>query len=220
MKRLVFDFDVISPFAYLAFEQLPQVLEGCSYEVEYRPVLFAALLQAHANKGPAEIEPKRQWTFRHVHWLAHQHGVPMQTPAVHPFNPLPVLRLLVASAGSAENAAPNRRVVQAAFRHVWVGGGDPNDLQRLRALRESIQPAIDPAIDPDSDTVKSRLRHNTTRALADGVFGVPTLSLDGRPFWGLDALPMVRDALLGGVWFNGPGWDAAATPPPGIVRGR
>ena len=221
MKRLVFHFDVISPFAYLAFEQLPQVLEGCSYAVEYRPVLFAAMLQAHAHKGPAEIEPKRQWTFRHVHWLAHRHGVAMQTPAVHPFNPLPVLRLLVASAAGA---APNRHVVEAAFRHVWVGGGDPNDAQRLRALRNLIQPSndakIDPEIDPEGDIVKQRLRHNTSQALADGVFGVPTISLDGRLFWGLDALPMVRDALLGGDWFNGSGWDAAATPPPGVVRGR
>ncbi len=216
MKRLVFHFDVISPFAYLAFEQLPQVLQGCSYEVEYRPVLFAALLQAHAHKGPAEIEPKRQWTFRHVHWLAHQHGVPMQTPAVHPFNPLPVLRLLVAGAAGAENAAPNRRAVEAAFRHVWLGGGDPGDAQRLQALREQVQPDID----PDGDIAKHRLRHNTSQALADGVFGVPTISLDGRPFWGLDALPMVRDALLGGDWFDGPGWDAATTPPPGVVRDR
>ena len=216
MKRLVFHFDVISPFAYLAFEQLPQVLAGCSYEVEYRPVLFAAMLQAHAHKGPAEIEPKRQWTFRHVHWLAHQHGVAMQTPAVHPFNPLPVLRLLVASAAGTENAAPNRRVVEAAFRHVWLGGGDPGDAQRLQALREQVQPDID----PDGDIAKHRLRRNTSQALADGVFGVPTVSLDGRPFWGLDALPMVRDALLGGDWFDGPGWDAATTPPPGVVRGR
>ena len=217
MKRLVFYFDVISPFAYLAFEQLPQVLEGCSYEVVYRPVLFSAMLQAHAHKGPAEIEPKRQWTFRHVHWLAQQHGVAMDTPAVHPFNPLPVLRLLLASAA---DASPNRRVVEAAFRHVWVGGADPNDAQRLQALRDLIQPVNDPKTNPDSDIAKQRLRDNTSAALAEGVFGVPTISLDGRLFWGLDALPMVRDALLGGDWFNGPGWDAATTPPPGVVRGR
>jgi 2-hydroxychromene-2-carboxylate isomerase len=93
MKQLVFHFDVISPYAYLAFEQLPQVLEGISYEVAYRPLLFAALLQHHAHKGPAEIEPKRAWTFRHVSWLAAQAGLPMATPASHPFNPIPLLRL-------------------------------------------------------------------------------------------------------------------------------
>ena len=212
MKRLVFHFDVISPFAYLAFERLPQELEGCSYEVEYRPLLFAALLKAHAQKGPAEIEPKRQWTFRHVHWLAHRHGVPMDTPAEHPFNPLTLMRLLLAT---AEDGRPNRRAVQAVLRHVWVGGLDANDPDRLAALRA----ALAPVREPDSAAVKAALRANTDEAVADGLFGVPTLTLDGRHFWGLDALPMVRDALQGSDWFNGPGWAAAQAPPPGVVRG-
>ena len=36
MKPIVFWFDPISPFAYLAFEQLPQALAGCSYAALYR----------------------------------------------------------------------------------------------------------------------------------------------------------------------------------------
>ena len=76
MKRVVFWFDVISPFTYLAFEHLPQALEGCSYEVQYRPVLFAGLLGHWGQKGPAEIVPKRAWTFRHVAWLSRTLGIP------------------------------------------------------------------------------------------------------------------------------------------------
>ena len=189
MKRIVFHFDPISPFVHLAFERLPQVLQGCSYEVEYRPVLFAGLLKAHANKGPAEIEPKRLWTFRHVHWLAHQHGITLQTPLQHPFNPLPLLRLALA-------AGPNRRVVQALLQHVWVGGHDANDPARLAALRDQLAPARN----PDGDDVKAELRALTDAAVADGVFGVPTFTLEGRHFWGLDALPMLRDALQGAHW--------------------
>ena len=41
MKHLTFYFDVISPFAYLAFERLPHVLAGLSHSVSYQPVLFA-----------------------------------------------------------------------------------------------------------------------------------------------------------------------------------
>ena len=93
MKPIVFWFDPISPFAYLAFEHLPQALAGCTYAVEYRPLLFAGLLKHWGQKGPAEIPPKRAWTYRHIAWLAHQHGIALQMPAVHPFNPLPLLRL-------------------------------------------------------------------------------------------------------------------------------
>ncbi len=207
MKRIVFHFDVISPYAYLAFEHLPQALEGCSYEVAYRPVLFAALLQHHAHKGPAEIEPKRAWTFRQVHWLAAQLGLPCDTPAQHPFNPVALLRLVVA-------CGANRHVVEAVFRHVWRGGGDANDPQRLANLTARLAPARD----PHSDAVKAELRGNGEAAMAQGLFGVPTFELDGRLFWGLDALPMLRDALQGGTWFSGPAWDREGAPRPGLKR--
>ena len=212
MKRIGFYFDVISPFAYLAFEHLPQALEGCSYEVQYRPVLFAGLLGHWGQKGPAEIEPKRQWTFRHIAWLSHTLQVPMDTPAVHPFNPLPLLRLALAC--SAPGGTPNRRVVEALMRHVWRGGADAVEPQRLRALAEALVPQRDPA----GEDVKKELRAFSDDALKRGVFGVPTLEVDGRLFWGVDALPMVRAALQDDAWFRGPQWDAAAIKRPGVTR--
>jgi 2-hydroxychromene-2-carboxylate isomerase len=213
MKRLVFHFDVISPFACLAFERLPQVLEGVSHVVEYRPVLFGALLSHWGQLGPAEIEPKRAWTFRHVGWLAAQHGIRLETPAQHPFNPLPMLRLLLASAPDFQ---PNRRAVEAAFAHVWHGGLDPLDPARLEALRTTLAPVHDPA----GDAVKAALRANTDAAIAAGIFGVPTVEWEGRHFWGLDGLPMLRDALQGGAWFQGSGWDEQGLPRAGLVRKR
>ena len=208
MKRLTFWFDVVSPYAYLAFERLPQALEGLSHEVEYKPVLFAGLLKQWGQKGPAEIEPKRAWTFRQVHWLAHRHGIPMVTPRLHPFNPLPLLRLLLA-------AGPNRRSAETVFRHVWRGeGADAVDPVRLAALRETLAPAQD----PESDAVKQALRENTEAALVRGLFGVPTIELDGRLFWGFDALDMVAAALAGDPWFEGPDWAREGALRQGVVR--
>ncbi len=212
MKALTFWFDPISPYACLAFEHLPQALEGCSYVVEYRPVLFAGLLGHWGQLGPAEIEPKRAWTFRQAAWHAHRLGIELQVPAQHPFNPLALLRLGLASAPPA--GVPNRRVVELLMRHAWRGGADVNDAARLQALQDAVAPQRDPA----GDVVKAELRAHTEVAIERGVFGVPTIELDGRLFWGLDALPMVRAALLGDAWFDGPAWDAAALAPPGVAR--
>jgi 2-hydroxychromene-2-carboxylate isomerase len=212
MKRLVFWFDPISPFAYLAFHRLPQALEGCSYTVDYRPVLFAGLLQHWGHKGPAEIEPKRAWTFRHVQWLAQHHGIPMQTPAMHPFNPLPLLRLGLACA--PKGGTPNRQVVESLFAHVWLGGGDASDAGRLAALAASLAPGRDPT----GEEVKQELRAHTDAAVVHGLFGVPSFELDGRIFWGLDSLEMLRAAMLGDPWFAGPAWDLEGAPREGLKR--
>jgi 2-hydroxychromene-2-carboxylate isomerase len=213
MKPLVFHFDVVSPYAYLAFEQLPQALQGQSYSVEYRPLLFAGLLKHWGHKGPAEVEPKRAWTYRQVAWQAHSLGLPLAVPTPHPFNPLALLRLLVACAGAG--GTPNRWQVEQVMRHVWRGdGADPNDAVRLHALAR----ALSPARDPQDEAVRAELRAATDAAVARGLFGVPTVELDGRLFWGLDALPMVAAALRGDRWFDGPQWDRAGAPRPGVVR--
>ena len=216
MKQLSFWFDPISPFALLAFERLPQVLEGLSYSVRYRPILFAGLLKNWGQKGPAEIEPKRAWTFRHVHWLAHQHGITLQTPAQHPFNPLALLRLALACAegGTGDSLAPNRRVCEAVLHHVWHGGLDANDPQRLAALTQNLAPRRDPS----GDDVKAALKAATDEALALGVFGVPTIEVDGRLFWGVDSLDMLAAYLRADPWFDGPAWQQAGEPRAGIQR--
>jgi len=211
MKHITFHLDFISPYAYLAFEQLPQALQGLSYSVDYRPVLFAGLLRHHGQLGPAEIAPKRDWTYRQVLWLAHQHGIPMQLPARHPFNPLGLLRLALAR-GSAGLA--NRYVCETVFRHVWRGGADAADPQRLAALTALLQPSRDPS----SDAVKAELKANTDAAIAQGVFGVPTCVVDDKLFWGLDGLAMLRAWLEGDAWFAGGNWEAAHQVGQGVVR--
>ena len=212
MKHLRFWFDPISPFAYLAFAKLPRVLDGVSCTVDYQPLLFAGLLAHWGQKGPAEIEPKRAWTFRHVHWQAHRDGLPMQTPAQHPFNPLALLRLALACA--PEGMTPGRHVCEQIFRHVWEGGGDANDTTRLQTLTERLAPRLD----PNAAEVKQALKDATDRAIERGVFGVPTIELDGRLFWGVDSLDMVSACLRGDPWFHGAPWDDAAIAPPGITR--
>lgn len=213
MKHITFYFDVISPYAYLAFEQLPRALEGISYSVEYKPVLFGAILQHFGQLGPAEMEPKRAWTYRQIQWLARQQGSALQMPASHPFNPLGLLRLGVAC---GEKGNCNRYVTQQLFAHVWQGGLEATEPQRLASLTAHLKPSR--AV--DADDVKAQLKANTDTAIAKGIFGVPTMEVDGQLFWGLDALPMLRAYLLGDAWFDSPAWMAVGHVAVGAVRKR
>ena len=212
MTPITFWFDPISPYAYLAFERLPEALEGCSYAVSYRPVLFAGLLKHWGQLGPAEIAPKRDWTYREVLWLARSRGIELALPAAHPFNPLPLLRLAWACAH--EGLTPSRFVCESVLRHVWRGGAAADDAGRLSALEQ----ALAPQRDPRGEAAKAAVRDATDAAIARGVFGVPMIEAKGRNFWGFGGLDMLAACLRGDAWFDGPAWNAAAATPVGVQR--
>jgi 2-hydroxychromene-2-carboxylate isomerase len=213
MKHITVFLDFLSPYAYLAFDALPRALEGLSYSLRYQPVFLGGLLKAKQQMGPAEIPMKREWVYRQSQWLAQAQGLRLDLPSVHPFNPLGLLRLALAS---DPQGTPNRYVCETLFRHVWEGGQDAADVQRLQALTAELAPARD----PNSEEVRDQLKAHTESAIAQGVFGVPSYGVDGRVFWGLDALPMLRSYLEGDAWFSGPQWDAAAHLPSGIPARR
>ena len=213
MHQLTFYFDVISPYAYLAFDQLPRTLSGLSYQVSYQPVLFGAVLQHHGQLGPAEIPGKREWTYRQAMWLARQQGLSMTLPKSHPFNPLGLMRLATACDA---NGHPNRFVCEQLFKHVWASGLEAADPERLNELTQTLAPERA----PDAQDVKDQLRAATEQAIAKGVFGVPTIEVNGELFWGQDALPMLKQFLDGDTWFQSEGWQGANHLPTGIQRKR
>jgi 2-hydroxychromene-2-carboxylate isomerase len=224
MREIHFYFDFISPYAWLAFQALPQTLEGISHRVHYHPVLFGALLKHHGQLGPAEMPGKREWTYRQVMWLAKQQGTLLKMPASHPFNPLALLRLAVATSATSATSAngePNRYVVESIFKHVWCEGLEATDPQRLATLQSHLlsQAALNGAAkDPQSDEVKRLLQQQTDSAIALGVFGVPSMWVDGQMFWGQDALPMLRAYLEGDTWFQSAEWCDVAQLPVGVRR--
>ena len=218
MRDIHFYFDVISPYAWLAFKALPSTLEGIAHRVHYHPVVFGAMLKHHGQLGPAELPGKRDWTYRQVMWLAKQQGTVLKMPASHPFNPLPLLRLAVATSANGE---PNRYVVESIFKHVWCEGLEATDPDRIAALQAHLlsQVALQGvAKDPQSEDVKRLLQQQTDSAIEQGLFGVPSMVVDGQVFWGQDALPMLRAYLEGDTWFQSAEWRDVAKLPVGVRR--
>jgi 2-hydroxychromene-2-carboxylate isomerase len=91
------------------------------------------------------------------------------------------------------------------FEHVWVGGLDAADSKRLQEVTAHLAPIRD----PKSEAVKHELSAHGEMAIAQGVFGVPAFEVNGKVFWGLDALPMLRDYLDNGTWFGDAQWEQA-----------
>jgi 2-hydroxychromene-2-carboxylate isomerase len=177
-------FDFISPFAYLQLQRLGELpVAG----LQLRPVLFAGLLRHWGQLGPAELPTKRSFTYRHTLWQARSAGVAMRFPPAHPFNPLSALRLAIA-------CGVTREAVQTIFSFIWRDGRDPDGewAHLCQALGLDAEEARARIAQPQ---VKEQLKADTDAAIASGVFGVPTLVLDGQLFWGADATDMALDWL-------------------------
>jgi len=201
-------FDVVSPFSYLALPRLAQ-LPG-DVQLELVPVLLAAILDHFGQRGPAEIDSKRRFTYRFALWRARRLGIPMRLPPAHPFNPLAALRLIIA-AGSDRRAAVT--VLNAAFRD----GRDVSDPAVIAELGTTLGVA-DPQAALSDPAIKQRLRDNTAWAIERGVFGVPTFVIGAELFWGHDAVDMALEYLADPRTFLDPAMRAADVLPIGARR--
>ncbi|MCY4238576.1 MAG: DsbA family protein [Rhodospirillaceae bacterium] len=183
MKQIDWYFDYVSPFAYLQSRRL-QEFHGAA-EIRPIPVLFAGLLNAFDGLGPAELPTKRIWTYRICQFNAEQWGIPFRMPPAHPFSPLRLLRLTIALNNDAET-------IDAIYRFIWADGRDPDTewpaLMKMLAIGDAAERISD-------DSVKLALKANTDAAIAAGVYGVPTLMIDGEAFWGVDGTDFAKAYL-------------------------
>lgn len=183
MKSATWYFDFVSPFAYISLHRLKEL--PADVAIEYRPVLFAGLLNHWGQKGPAELPTKRRYTYRWSHWWANNLGIPLRFPAAHPFNPLHHLRLAIACGLKPE-------AVRKIFDSIWTTGEDASDQGRFAALCDELGVTADALAAPE---VKDALKNNTAAAAQAGVFGVPTIEVDGELFWGADSMEFLRAFL-------------------------
>ena len=201
-------FDFISPFSYLQWMRVRR--DHPALRLRPRPVLFAGLLKHWGQLGPAELPTKRRHTYRIALWQAQELQIPLRFPPAHPFNPLPALRLALA-------ASDLERAVDLVFRHLWEHGQAGDSAESLAMVARELGIDDVPAALARED-VKRRLADNGAEAIARGVFGVPTLVIEGQLFWGNDATAMALQFLDDPALFETPDMRRIDTLPIALQR--
>ena len=213
-----FSFDYISSNAYIAWTQLPALAGKYGYAVDPVPVLFAGLLEAHGQLGPAEVPMKALWMAKNTLRKAARLGIPLNPPAFHPFNPLLALRASSLPLPPADRG----RLIGALFEAVWVGGRHVSDPAVVQAVADGV--GLDGArvvADAQGPEAKVRLRTQTEEAVSRGVFGVPSMEVGGEVFWGYDDFPYLESYLAGRDLLDPAEWEKwFAAPQPSAVRRR
>lgn len=184
MAQATFYFDLGSPFAYLAAERMHEVIPA---PITWQPVSLGALFKLTGRSSWALGEPQaRQAGMIEVERRAHLYGLaPMRWPDPWPDNYLMAMR----AATFAYRVGRGREFTISAFRHAFHEGADLSI--PVNVLRAAADAGLDPgeteaaAQDP---LIKLALREATDAAHALGVFGVPTVAVEGELFWGDDRL--------------------------------
>lgn len=192
-QKIPFYFDYLSPYAYLMWKQLPGLAHRNEVEFLPIPIVFGALLRHWGHLGPAEIPPKRMYVIKDVMRRAAQQRVPIGVPQAHPFNPLPALRATLAVDNIYQSATIDR-----LFDCAW-GGTEPRRIDTPESVCGVLEQVGVPiaVASLSEDIVKQALRAHTEQAIGAGVFGVPTLEVNGTLFWGTDSVEFFEEYLKG-----------------------
>ena len=209
-RRLEFFFDCSSPWTYLAFHRVQDVIRATGAEVSWRPVLVGGVFNA-VNRGLYEQRSrmagalgesdsetsgagrKARYYVKDLADWARLAGLRIGQPPVFPVNSVRAMR----GCFVAEEQGRLLDWVRAVFEKYW---GDLQDISQPEVLA-----AIAAGVGLDADALlaaietrpyKDRLRANTDELIARGGFGSPTMFVGGDDmYFGNDRLELVRAAL-------------------------
>jgi 2-hydroxychromene-2-carboxylate isomerase len=192
-KTVEFYFDFGSPTAYLAHKRLGQLSKQYDLQIRYMPMLLGGVFKSTGNASPVAIPAKGKYMLEQdLPRFARRYGVPLNFNPHFPINTLNLMRGAIA----AQRLGCMEAYVNLAFDAVWVqekNMGDPAIVsQTLTEAGLDADGLIALSQDPD---VKAELVAATEAAVARGVFGAPTLFLDGAMYFGQDRLDFIEEAI-------------------------
>lgn len=208
MKELLFFYDIVCPYAYMASLEVEALAERTGARLVYKPVLLGGIYnaigrpqEADAGQSPARVAMGALRMARQ----AHHAEVELNFPAGHPRRTVNAMRLLLAA-----DVATRPALTRSLYEAYWRDGTDVSDPAVLAEVAAAH--GIDPGVTADP-AIKQALFDAVDEAVGYGLFGVPTFAVGDDIWWGGDRMHLVERALGGGT-------TCAATDGDGTGKGR
>ncbi len=187
-----FYFDFSSPYSYIASEEIEALAERHGRELQWRPMLLGAVFKASGGMPLTETYgPKARYSVRDFARSAAFVGVPYRHPTIFPIGAVAASRaVLWLQREFPSQAAP---FIHAVFRALFVADRNVAEPAVVMELARSLDIDTDRlAAALQEESIKNALRNQVEQAVARGVFGAPTLFVDGEMFWGHDRFAQVE----------------------------
>lgn len=188
-RKIDYFFDYVSAYSYLVNGQV-QKIEGA--EVQYRPMLLGAVMQATGNSPPGTVKAKGKYLVTDLKRWARRYAMPMHFNSIFPQDTMHALRVAIA----AQRRGVFHEIHQAFFDAMFVHDLDLSDRDVLsKIVAEAGLDAAELMSDIENQSIKDELKDNTEEAIRRGVFGAPTFFVGDEMFFGNDRLEFIREAL-------------------------
>lgn len=201
LAPLHFYFDFISPYGYFASLRIDELAARFGRTVEWHPMLLGvSVMKVMGLKPLLETPLKGPYTRNDVRRYARQHGVMLgREPDLAPMNPLTCGRAFAWARQHHPNGAKDlARAMLYAYWHDGVDLSDPSALAKISL--PALFSGADLVAAAKSAQAAQLLRDEVDASLKSGVFGSPTVSVDGELFWGVDKFDQIQSWLLKGGW--------------------
>lgn len=190
-KQLDFYFDFSSPNGYMAWSQMPGLLERTGCEVIYYPVLLGGIYKTLGNPV-VPIKQKTDYVPIDLARVAQELSVPFIMNSGFPINTVALLR----GALVAQEEGFFMEYADAVYKAVWAENknvADPAVVGEVLAAAGIDAQKLMSRI--GEDAIKEKLKTNTQEAVDRSVFGIPTFFVGDEMFWGRDRMHHVEQAL-------------------------
>ncbi len=197
---LDFYFDFISPYGWIGAEQVGALARRFGREVRWHPILLKmTVIEAMGLPPPLQTPLKGAYMRHDIGRSLRYHGLTLAPNARFSFSPLNAARaVLWAKTWAPERVEP---LVLSLYRAHWAQARDISVADTVLDIVASTGLPRAAAVDAlQSDGLRDAPRAVTADAMAAGIFGSPTLVIDGEAFWGSDRLAMAEAWLQTGGW--------------------
>lgn len=195
-----FYFDFISPFGWIAAERIGALAADQGRRVVWKPILLGVTVGGAMGLPPLLETPlKGPYLLRDARRQARLYGLNMANGTDSVFSSVAAARAILWTKRNAPQAVES--LVLALYRRRMSDGLD------IATAASVISVAATIGIDTDAlgsgiedPAIKVELKRAVDEAIAKGIFGSPTIVVDGEPFWGSDRVDQAIAWIALGGW--------------------
>ena len=185
-NHIDFYFDIISPYAYIAYKKILKIND---INFELKPILLGGLHNLAGITAPAFNKYKMKNMQNDCELVAKKNNIIFKWNSKFPINSLSIMRGYL-----CVEEDKKKDYLNSFFEAYWKDDVDLSVKDNIKSLLKKLEINEDQFFNSiNNQNIKDNLKQLTQEAFEKEVFGAPTFIVNNKIFWGQDRLEYALD---------------------------